>query len=263
MYPKADKNLGQHFLIDQNVINKITTNFVSDAEVIIEIGPGPGVLTQKLSKSSKPFYAIELDRRFDEILSPILDDGHLIFTDALHFDWESFIKEKGLADKKIWLVSNLPYQVSSQLFILFLQIPQIKYLTLMFQKEVAEKICPPQAKKNSMSSLMSLGQNYFALKPLIKAPPGCFRPQPKVDSLVLTGVRKENPEVPLESFVKFESFVRLLFSQKRKQLGSVLKRKYSNISEILAKLDIDTQIRAEALDQKRVIALFESIKDLK
>ena len=96
-----------------------------------------------------------------------------------------------------------------------------------------------------MGSLNTLGHNFFSISATYQVPPGCFRPQPKVDSLVITGQRRKEPQISIEEFRKFEAFVRLLFSQKRKQLGSVLKKKYSHLDETFEKLGISTKIRAE------------------
>ncbi len=259
MYPKANKNLGQHFLIDQNIIKKITSDYAQEADVIIEVGPGPGVLTQHLAKHNKPLFVFELDKRFEEILVEYVPRERIIMGDALGYDWNQFFYENQLTDKNVWLVSNLPYQVSSALFLLFLQLPPIKFLTLMFQKEVAEKISPPKQSKNAASSLRTLGENFFDMKHLVKAPPGCFRPQPKVDSLVLTGARKDRAEIALEDFSLLESFVRLIFSQKRKQLAGLLKKRYPQYSEIMTKLGLEQQIRAETLEHEQIISLFKEL----
>ncbi len=260
MFPKANKTLGQHFLKDKNVIEAITSDFAQEAEVIIEVGPGPGVLTEKLAKIGKPFYAFELDKRFKEILKGHVEDGKLFFTDALHFEWNDFLEEKRLLDKKIWMVSNLPYQISSQLFVLFLQIEPIKYFTLMFQKEVAEKIIPPKDKKNTSGSLAILGQNYFDIKVLKKVPPGCFAPPPKVDSLVISGVRKKQSHFELSQFSQLENFLRHLYSQKRKQIGNLLRQKYPDYLKVLEKMQIPATSRAEALDHKQVLGLCDMLE---
>jgi 16S rRNA (adenine1518-N6/adenine1519-N6)-dimethyltransferase len=258
---KANKNLGQHFLVDEKVIEAITTDFQDECDVIFEVGPGPAVLTKHLAKKEKPFYVFELDKRMEEYLCPIVDEDKINFTDALHFDWHEFIEKNNLKDKKIWMVSNLPYQVSSGLFIAFLQVPQIQFFTLMFQKEVAEKILPPQGQKNSMSSLNFLGENYFEISKLKKVLPGAFNPPPKVDSLVISGVRKDNPTIEIDKFKSLETFLRLVFSQKRKQLSGLLKKTYPNIQQILQELEIDPKVRAEALDHSQILRLFEALEN--
>jgi 16S rRNA (adenine1518-N6/adenine1519-N6)-dimethyltransferase len=256
--PWADKDLGQHYLKDKNIIEKITTNFESEADVIIEIGPGPAVLSRNLSKKGVPYYFVEKDDRFKEQLESITPIENQYFQDALKFNWFEFIKENDLVDKKIWLVSNLPYNVSSQLFISFLKIPAIKYMSLMFQKEVGEKTYIRENTKNQMGSLLSLSQNYFDSKKLILAHPGAFLPPPKVESVVVSYIRKENPIVSIEDFKSFEKFLRLCFSMKRKQLGSVLKTSIDKdkVATIFNESNIPSTVRAEALELADIYTLY-------
>lgn len=256
--PKANKELGQHFLRDQNVISKITEDWAEEAEVIIEVGPGPAVLTEHLAKINKPLFLIEKDTRFKERLENFIKNpSDLYLMDALKFDWKSFLIKNELLNKKIWLVSNLPYNVGTLLFVQFLEISQITYMTLMFQKEVGDKTYLGQ-EKNQMNGLMSLSLNYFSSKRLIKVPPGCFSPPPKVDSVVVSYKRNEEPIVSIQDFAKLNKFTRLLFSMRRKQMASVLKQSYSkeDIQMACEKLDISDKVRAEVLSFEQVISLF-------
>lgn len=260
--PSADKSLGQHFLKDQNIIQKICSDFDHDADAILEIGPGPGILTESLALIPKPFLVIEKDTRFQIYLEQFISSNQITMGDALAINLSNFFKEKKIADKKIWLVSNLPYNVASPLLINFLQTPEIKYMTLMFQKEVADKVFPFATTKNFMSSLLVLSQSYFECDLLAKVPPGAFSPPPKVDSAVLTMKRREIPLVPLSEFSLLEKFLRKMFSQKRKQLGGILKSYYplNIIQESFISLGIETTIRAEALTLKQVLDLYRKLK---
>lgn len=259
--PYADKSLGQHFLRDQNVIQKICNDFKDQADAILEIGPGPGILTEHLAKIEKPFLVIEKDTRFQVYLEQFISASQITMADALQINLKKFFEEKHIQDKDIWLVSNLPYNVASPLLINFLQAPEIKFMTLMFQKEVADKVFPFATTKNFMSSLLVISQTYFECDLLLKVPPGAFQPPPKVDSAVLTMKRRETPLVPLAEFDKLEKFLRHVFSQKRKQLGGVLKSFYS--AELLAKhfgeLNIPLTIRAEALELSQVLELYRRL----
>ncbi len=256
--PFADKSLGQHFLRDQNVIDKICQDFAESAGSIVEIGPGPGILTESLAKIKKPFYVIEKDKRFDIYLNQFISPNQITMTDALKLNLSSFFKEKNIAESNIWLVSNLPYNVASPLLINFLQAPEIKFMTLMFQKEVADKVFPFATTKNYMSSLLVICQSYFECSLLLKVPPGAFTPAPKVDSAVLSMKRRSTPLVPIDDFLKLEKFLRLMFSQKRKQLGGVLKSFYqqTNIEAAFNSQDIPLSIRAEALSLEQVLNLY-------
>lgn len=259
--PIADKSLGQHFLRDQKVINAICDDFKEKADGILEIGPGPGILTEFLAKTKLPFHVIEMDTRFLPYLTQFIQADQINFKDALKVNLEEFIKEK-YSGTNLWLVSNLPYNVGSPLLINFLQSQQIKYMTLMFQKEVADKVFPFATTKNFMNSLLVLSQTYFECELLLKVPPGAFMPPPKVDSAVLTMKRREIPLIPLAEFSTLEKFLRLMFSQKRKQLGGLLKSNYSTdkLEEVFVKLKLPLTIRAEALTLDEVLKLYRMLK---
>ena len=260
--PLANKTLGQHFLVDKNIISQITSNF-EDVDHILEIGPGPGILTEPLAqKKDKDIHVIDKDQRFPEYLSKFIPEDKIHISDALEWDLEQGFKEWGWKDDPsapIWLVSNLPYNISTPLLIKFIQSPSIKYMTLMFQREVADKVFPIDTRKGkAMNSLMALCQNYFDVELLCKVPPGAFSPPPKVDSAVLSFKRKENPTVPLDRFQSFEKFLRLLFQFKRKQMGKILKSQFSSehIMITLEMLDLSPQVRAEALELEDIKQLF-------
>ncbi len=262
--PKADKDLGQHFLRDQKVIQTITEDYKNEADVIVEVGPGPAILSQHLVKHGLPYFFIEKDERFHEQLDPIVPEENRNFTDAVKFNWPEFIEKHNLQDKKIWLVSNLPYNVSSPLFFSFVKVPQINLMTLMFQKEVGEKTYIRQNEKNQMSSILSIAINYFQTKQLIKVHPGAFSPPPKVESIVVSYKRHDSPVVPLDEYKKFESFLRSTFQQRRKQLGSVLKSiiPKEKKEEFFSKANVEPTLRAEALSLEQIYALYDSFKGI-
>lgn len=259
--PHADKSLGQHFLRDQNVIKNICDDFKDKAEAILEIGPGPGILTEHLAHHPFPFHVIEMDKRFPIYLEQFLKPEQIHITDALRVNLDNFNQEK-FGNKKVWLVSNLPYNVASPLLINFLQAPSIKFMTLMFQKEVADKVFAFATSKNVMNSLMVLSQTYFECDLLCKVPPGAFNPPPKVDSAVLSMKRIELPVIPLQDFHSLEKFLRLIYSQKRKQLGGILRSQYSieKITNVFTELNIELSVRAEALSLQQVQNLYRKFK---
>lgn len=256
--PRADKDLGQHYLKDKKVIEGICADVPAEATAIIEVGPGPATLTTTLATLQKRFYVVEKDLRFEDKLLECLSREQINFADALEFDLDAFIDEKELGSK-VSLVSNLPYNVSTPLLVKFLQVEDIAFMTLMFQKEVADKVFSRE--KNSMSSLMALTQNYFDCRPLLKVPPGAFLPPPRVDSAVLSFSRKSNPEVSLKEFDAYESFLRKLFSQKRKQMGGILKKHYdpSKVEEALLGCGLSGTLRAETLQLAEVQLLYKKL----
>lgn len=254
---RADKKLGQHFLKDKSVIKKICDDHIGQYDVIVEVGPGPGSLSVQLAKIDRPLYFIEKDFRFVDHLATLTDEDKIFHQDALEFNWNDFIKVFGLEDKKIWLVSNLPYNVGTVLFVQFLQISQIKFMTLMFQKEVGDKTYLKNT-KNEMSGLLVLSLNFMEPQLLCKVLPGAFHPPPKVNSNVISFTRKESPDIAIDGFEKLNSFTRNLFSNKRKQIGHVLK-KYPVFQKIKENAIIDTTRRAESLSYEEVLRLFEFI----
>lgn len=263
--PLANKELGQHFLRDQHIIKKITEDFTGTPDAIVEVGPGPGVLTKFLAEHGHPFYVIEKDERFPELLKNFLPLENIFLEDALKFDWQSFLKIKNLKNKNIWLVSNLPYNISVPLLMTFMKLSEIKRMTLMFQKEVGEKTYLLDNKKNQMNSLLALSLTYFETKQLCKVLPGAFTPPPKVDSVVVSFQRKEAPLISLKEFGSFEKFLRLIFSQKRKQLGGILKSQNSKaaLEEIWQKTSILPTVRAEALSLSEIHLLFTLLNERK
>ncbi len=253
--PKANKSFGQHFLKDQSVIQKITTDYASECDSIVEIGPGPNILTKHLAAHGKPLAAIEMDTRFKDVLLESVEERLLYFEDALNFDWNKLPSEFN----NIWLVSNLPYNVSSLLFLSFLRIPKIKYMSLMFQKEVGEKTVIQPGKKSKMNSLLAQGLCHFDSKSLCKVSPGAFLPPPKVDSVVVSYKRLQAPLLLSEQLNQYEAFLRKLFQNPRKQMHSNLKEFLTK--ELLTENGFNPQARAEVLTIEQILSLFKLTLD--
>ena len=262
--PRAKKQLGQHFLHDEKVIQGITQDdWARECDAIIEIGPGPAVLTKFLSLKEKPYFVIEKDTSFKPYLEKFVKTENIIFTDALDFNWPSFFTKNNLLDKKIWLVSNLPYNVGTVLYTQFMQISQIHYMTLMFQKEVGDKTY----QKNDavqMNGLYFLSQNYFESRKLLSVLPGSFTPPPKVDSVVVSYKRRNTPDIGIDSYKALNTFTRNLFGMKRKQVGRVLKSFLAGekVESILDENNIDKSRRAETLTYDEVLSLFNSTRKI-
>ncbi|MEE2671081.1 MAG: 16S rRNA (adenine(1518)-N(6)/adenine(1519)-N(6))-dimethyltransferase RsmA [Bdellovibrionota bacterium] len=250
--PSANKSLGQHFLTDKKTIGMITSDFAQECDVIIEVGPGPGVLTKDLAAIGKPLYLVEKDSRFIEDLSQLTPN--VFNEDALEFNWDSIFSKHPNA--KFWLVSNLPYNVGTPLFLNFLTLKPLQFMTLMFQKEVGEKTYL-RDQKNTTNGLLSLSSIYFNSKVLRKVAPGCFSPPPKVDSIVVSYIRKEEPIFSIAQLKQIDKYTRIIFSQRRKQLGSVLKSSISpeQLDELRTRDPKVLTSRAEALSLEQVYDL--------
>lgn len=256
-FPEANKSFGQHFLNSPTVINKITSPLPEGTQAIVEVGPGPAVLTPHLKRYDLPIYVIEMDERFVELLSPVVGAENVFREDALKFDWQSFLMEKRLSH--IWLVSNLPYNVSVPLTLSFLRIPQITNMTLMYQKEVAEKFLPKDP-RNSMNSLHVLARTQFDINHVVYAPPGAFVPPPKVDSQVIHFKRKTRSDIELQNIDPFESYLRLLFGQRRKQIGGILRQEWGAelTTSSLEMAKLAPNMRSEALKYQDVLNLYQA-----
>ena len=261
-YPWANKDLGQHFLINESVIEQICNNFFDETKGILEIGPGPGILTEFLSKTTAPFLVVEKDERFRPYLEKFIKPEQIIMKDALEVDLQKLLEENNFPKDNLWVVSNLPYNISVPLTLKFLSTPSLEKMTLMMQKEVAERMFPEGKKAlKSMNSLMALCQTFFSIEKLCPVPPGAFLPPPKVDSTVLSFVRKKNPVFSLSDIPRLEIFFRKLFLQKRKQLGKVLKMNFDakKVEKALQEQNIEPQRRSETLTLSEVNELFRAL----
>lgn len=256
-----DKKLGQHFLISEKIIQLITHDFAQQCDGIMEVGPGPAVLTKHLASQPKPYFVIEKDVRFIQDLKEHLKDDQIIFEDALNTELLNIPLFTTFSE--CWFVSNLPYNISVPLIVKYMQYPSIKFMTLMMQKEVALRIMP--SKKNEMSSIAALCNTFFEIKKLCDVPPGSFYPPPKVQSTVLSFVRKENSEILLSDLKSYEKFLRILFAQRRKQIKKVLSSSFleKDILEIFEKLNINKEIRAETLSYQEVNQLFKAFNTIR
>lgn len=258
-YHHAKKSLGQNFLVDPNYQRKIiqAVRQIYQGETILEIGPGQGALTQHLSEFAQKIILVEKDTGLAQELARKYDSQ--IFIKVINVD---FLKWdlNALSDEKIIVVANLPYNVSTQILIKLLQnMNKFQYLFLMFQKEVAQRcVASPNSKDYGILSVWC--QLLANVKKLFDVPPTAFRPRPKITSAVLhfqpSGIefdKKQN---------QFMEFVKLIFSQRRKKIGTVLKaqQKYKNqILEDFSGKDL-LEKRAENLSIEQLRQLFAVFK---
>ncbi len=220
---KFTKSLGQNFLTDQNVLDDIVNGSnVCEEDFVIEIGPGVGTLTKELLKKAKKVCAIELDSDLIPILTEELKDFsnfELIHKDALKVDFNEIIGE----EKSVKVVANLPYYVTTPIIARLLKEGyKFKSLTIMIQKEVAERIASePNCKEYGALSI--LVQYYCNTEILRKVPPTCFIPQPKVDSIIIKLDRLDEPRIKVKDEELFFKIVRQSFNMRRKTLRNAIK----------------------------------------
>jgi 16S rRNA (adenine1518-N6/adenine1519-N6)-dimethyltransferase len=257
MQLKSNKELGQHFLKNQKTIARICQLPSPAINFILEVGPGPGTLTLPLIELGLPFYVIEKDLRTKEFLETILPSEHVFMEDATKVNFEAIGQKLNWTKKIGWLVSNLPYNVSSVLLRSFLECENFQYMTLMFQKEVGEKLVPKFSLNNSMRTLV---QALYDVKLVEIVKPGAFHPPPKVDSIVLEFSPKPIPQILRSDLKLLEQFARPLFQSPRKQIMAKLKSLFpwpeADLTGLMQKVHIIPQDRAEKLTHDQVMALY-------
>lgn len=252
---KPRKKLGQSFLLDKNIIQKIAAAAnISDDDVVLEIGSGIGVLTEEIAAKARRLIAVELDEKLTELLKDKLaryDNVEIHNTDILKFDFGS-LSEK--YKTKIKVVGNVPYNISSPLiFYLLTYRHVISDFTLMLQKDVVERlVAEPDNKSYGVPSVIL--QMFAEVEKVMDVPATCFYPRPKVESAVIKGAFREQPLVALADEEFFIKLVRASFAQRRKTLMNNLKRaafmanlREAKIQEALAHARIDGRRRGETL----------------
>ena len=244
MYGILKKKYGQNFLIDKNIIKKICSLISKKHLDIIEIGPGDGRLTEQiLLTKPKSLKIIEIDR--DLILKLSIRFNKKLNIKIIN---ENILKYP-LIEKVDLIISNLPYNISSQILIkiCLMENPPIN-LILMFQKEFAERIT--DKKLNSLNSLVNC---FYDINTRFNVSKNCFRPIPKIDSTVLLFERKKNNLLKKIEVNEFIEFKRNLFSHKRKTLKNLLKN-YDFSNE-----KFDLNLRIEDINLQQLIKIFREI----
>lgn len=248
------KSLGQNFLINPSVCPRMAELSGADSGVgVIEIGPGIGVLTNELCQLADKVVAVELDKRLLPVLDETLgeyDNLKIVNADVLELDLHRLIKEE-FDGMEVVVCANLPYYITSPVIMKLLEdrLP-IKAITVMVQKEAAQRICAEVGSRQSGAVTVSV--NYYA-KPemLFGVSAGSFMPAPKVDSAVIRLDVLDAPPVEVENEEKLFKVVKAAFSQRRKilanSLSSGLAIDKAEIFEILKKCGISENIRAEKL----------------
>lgn len=266
---RFQKRFGQNFLIDGHVMDKIiaAANVEKD-DYVLEIGPGIGTMTQFLCENARKVAAVEIDRSLIPILHDTLssyDNVEIIHEDILKIDLKNFIQEKN-DGRPIKIVANLPYYITTPIIMgLFENHVPAESITVMVQKEVAERMKAVPGSKDYGS--LSLAVQYYA-SPQIAAnvPPNCFMPRPKVGSAVICLKCHARPPVQVKNEKILFEIIRAAFNQRRKTLLNAL---YHNmqleltkeeILEKIIKLGVPQTVRGEELTLEqfaRLADLFE------
>lgn len=250
------KKFGQNFLIDTHVLDKIINSAeITKDDMVLEIGPGIGTMTQYLACAAGKVIAVEIDKALIPILEDTLsgyDNVRVINEDVLKVDIAKLAEEEN-GGRPIKVVANLPYYITTPIIMgLFENNVPIKSITVMVQKEVADRMQVGPGTKDY--GALSLAVQYYA-KPYIVAnvPPNCFMPRPKVGSAVIRLERYEEPQVQVNDEKLMFKIIRASFNQRRKTLANGLKNSaelnFSKemIEEAIAELGKGASVRGEAL----------------
>lgn len=259
---KAKKSLGQNFLrSDKTIETMVNTGNPKEGEMVIEIGPGEGVMTRKILDRGVDLVAIEADKDLISVLEQRFEkEIHLgqltlIYGDVLNSEKLDEITKK----HKYKIIANIPYYITGQILRKFLEAGhKPESMTLLIQKEVAERIVA----KDKKESLLSISVKLFGQPKYIKTiSRAFFSPQPKVDSAILTIENISSPKLESGHENGLFNLIRLGFGHKRKQLVSNLSEKYNreNILWALVQLNLNPKVRAENLSVENWLNLYNII----
>ena len=267
---RADKALGQNFLVNDEIINKIieVSNINSD-DIIIEIGPGLGVLTNLLLEKSENVIAVELDKRMITILQDRFSKNknlELINQDILKVDLKKLIETKNKKENsKVKIVANLPYYISTPIIMKLLEEYKIiDEIIVMVQKEVAERITAKTGTR--MAGSITYGVEYYSTAySEILVPKESFIPKPKVESEVIKLILRKNINEDSQFEKELFSVIKAGFLQRRKTLANALINNKiienrEEINNILNKLNIEINVRAENLTLDQFKSIIKYIK---
>ena len=245
------KKFGQNFLIDGHVLDKIIAGAgVTKDDMVLEIGPGIGTMTQYLAEAAGKVVAVEIDRNLLPILQETLadyDNVKVIHADVLSLDLEKLVQEEN-GGRPIKVVANLPYYITTPIIMaLFEQHVPLANVTVMVQKEVAARMKSGPGSKDY--GALSLAVQYYA-EPYIVAnvPCNCFMPRPNVDSAVIRLTRYEEPPVQVKDEKMLFKIIRASFNQRRKTLQNGLNNSSElKIAAAIAEAGFSPSVRGEAL----------------
>jgi len=263
---RTKKSLGQNFLVDEKIINKILEEAsVNSDDTVVEIGAGAGFVTEKLVQKAGKVIAVELDEKAVNLLQKMqCDNLKVIHQDILKTDFSQII------DSPVKIVANIPYYITSPIIAHLLgeideknnkNRPLVKEIFLMVQYEVAKRIVASEKSPSKEYGLLSILVNYWCeTQFLCKVPASCFFPAPKVDSALLKLTVREKPIVELENPALFRKVVKAAFGTRRKTLKNALQGggfSEEVILKALEKSGISPQQRGEKLS----IAEFKTLTD--
>ncbi|MBE6737790.1 MAG: 16S rRNA (adenine(1518)-N(6)/adenine(1519)-N(6))-dimethyltransferase RsmA [Ruminococcaceae bacterium] len=263
------KALGQNFIVNPSVCPRMAENCGADKECgVLEVGPGIGVLTNELCKVAKKVVAVELDKRLPEILAKTLSDHDnvkIVSGDIMELDLHKLIADE-FAGMDVVVCANLPYYITSPVIMKLLEerLP-IKALTVMVQKEAADRLCA-QMGTRAAGAVTAAVRYYSEPKLLFKVSAGSFMPAPKVDSAVIKLDINARPALDVKDEKLYFRVVRGAFSQRRKtisnSISSVLSIDKATLLGALEKADISPMARAEELSLEDFASIANLLREV-
>ena len=264
----AKKKFGQNFLIDSHVLEGIVEAAgVTDDDLVLEIGPGIGSLTQYLAEAAGKVVAVEIDKTLLPVLADTLseyDNVTVINEDILKVDLDEIVSENG--GRPVKVVANLPYYITTPIIMkLFESRARIESITVMVQKEVADRMAAGPGGKDYGS--LSLAVGYYAKAvTVMDVPPSSFIPQPNVGSAVVNLSRYTEPRVKVRDEKRLFEIVRTAFNQRRKTLSNSLSNNPAlgvsrqEVADALLKMGVDEKARGEILTLEQFAELSDILQ---
>ena len=261
MFIKAKKSLGQNFLIDREVLEKIVSITDITNKEVLEIGPGSGNLTTYiLKKKPKKLYVVEKDDDLAILLKEKFDTEIDIINDDI-----LKVSESTISDQKLSVFGNLPYNISTEILSKWILNIGSNFwfdsLVLMFQKEVADRIIS-EFNNSNYGRLSILSSWKLNVKKILDIKPQSFSPRPKIDSSLLLFTPKEN-FFKLKDPKNLEKITRIFFSQRRKMLKKPFNQVFDNGKEVAEKFGIDLNLRPQNLEPEVYFKLVKEYEDLR
>ncbi|MBR2995303.1 MAG: 16S rRNA (adenine(1518)-N(6)/adenine(1519)-N(6))-dimethyltransferase RsmA [Lachnospiraceae bacterium] len=263
---RARKKYGQNFLIDANIVRGIIeTAGITQEDCVLEIGPGIGTMTQLLSAAAGRVVSVEIDESLQPVLEQTLSDCPnvtILWQDVLKTDLVQ-VRDEYAPGKRMKVVANLPYYVTTPILMQLLEQKDLfESITVMVQKEVADRICSGPGSKEY--GAISLAVQYYAQpEAAIRVAPSCFIPHPNVDSTVLYLRAYEKPPVEADESLMF-ALIRAAFNQRRKTLANAVSHGLQapfgpftreQVAEALKTMNLPETVRGEALSLEQYAAL--------
>lgn len=261
-----NKRLGQNFLIDENIVRKIAEiGEISQEDLILEIGPGIGTLTQVISEKAGKVISIEIDKKLVVVLEDLFSDHNnvqIIHKDILKTDISALVEKE--AFKRVKMIANLPYYITTPIIMGLLESDlELEKMVFLIQKEVGERLCAKPGSK-AYGSLSIAAQFYADIKIEFVVSAHVFIPKPKVDSIVVSFVKRKKPAVIVENKEFYFKIVKASFINRRKTLVNSLTTNTDlskeEVIDALNACEIDLGIRGEALTAESFAKLANALQ---